>query len=319
MIAPACRHDQVKRHGHDRNGNQRYRCVLCGKTWIEDKPKPLGEMRIDKDKAVLCLRLLLEGNSIRSVERIARVHRDTILNLLETVGRRAVLYWRTRMQNLPAMDVQCDEVWGFVGCKEKTRKRRGYGESRGDAYTFLAIERTTKLLLAYHVGKRTTNDTVAFVGALRQAVPERCQVSTDGFTPYATVIPETFGGQVDFAQIIKIYGNQPEGPKTRYSPADIMGLRLHSVCGYPDASLVCTSHIERQNLNIRMAVRRMTRLTNAHSKKWENHEYHLALYFLYYNFCRVHMTIKTTPAVKSGIVGHPWTVEKLLEELATHC
>lgn len=204
MITPACRHDQVKRHGRDRNGNQWYRCVLCGKTWSADKPKLFGEMRIDKDKAILCLRLLLEGNNIRSTVRITRVSKNAILRLLETVGRRAIIYWRTQMQNLPAMDVECDEIWGFVGCEEKTRKRRQYGEGCGDVYTFLAIERTTKLVLAYHVGKRTTNDTVLFAEKLRSAVPSRCQVSTDGFSPYVGAIQAAFGGQVDFARLIKI-------------------------------------------------------------------------------------------------------------------
>jgi IS1 family transposase len=275
-------------------------------------------MRIAKDKAVLCLRLLLEGNSVRAVERITGIHRDTILSLLETVGQRAMFYWETKMQNLPAMDVECDEIWGFVLCKEKTRQFQGYGEDCGDAYCFTAIERTSKLLLAWHLGKRTAADATTFAAALRQAVPGRCQVTTDGFTPYTTAIPGIYGGQVDFAQLIKDYGSSPEAA-TRYSPAEIVGMHLKSVCGYPDPTLVCTSHIERHNLSIRMAIRRMTRLTNAHSKKWENHGYHLALFFLYYNFCRVHMTLKTTPAVKAGIADHAWSVEELLDELATHC
>jgi IS1 family transposase len=319
MIAPACRHTHVKRHGHDRNGNQRFRCVICGLTWIKERPKPLGEMRIDKVRAVLCLRLLLEGNSIRSVERITGVNQNTIMSLLEMVGHRAMLYWQTKMQNLPAMDVEVDEIWGFIGCKEKTRNRNQYGESCGDCYTFTAIERTTKLLLAFHVGKRTYNDTVAFAESLRLATTGRFQLSADGFSPYKYAVPNAFHGQVDFAQLIKIYGNPSEDPNTRYSPGAIIDVRMHSVCGYPDPSKVCTSHVERQNLNIRMAVRRMTRLTNAFSKKWQNHEYHLAIYFLYYNFCRVHVTLKTTPAIAAGIAEEKWTVEKLLDELATHC
>jgi IS1 family transposase len=316
MIAPACKHDQVKRHGHDRYGNQRFRCILCGKTWIEEKPKPLGQKRLEKAKAVLCLRLLLEGNSIRSTERITGVHRDTILGLLEMLGRRALLYWQTKMQNLPATDVEVDEIWDYVGCKEKTRQRNGYGLGCGDCYTFIGIERTTKLILAFHVGKRSPGDTVAFSEGLRRAVEGRCQISTDGYQPYAYAIPDAFQGQVDFALIIKIYGAQMDGPGTRYSPAEILDVRMHNVCGFPEPSLVCTSHIERQNLNIRMAVRRMTRLTNAFSKKWANHEYHLALYFLYYNFCRVHMTLKTTPAIAAGVADAKWSVERLLDELA---
>jgi IS1 family transposase len=273
---------------------------------------------MDKARAVLCLRLLFEGNSIRSTERITRLSRNAILRLLTTIGHRAVRYWQTKMQNLPATDVEVDEIWGFIGCKEKTRQRKQYGEAYGDAYCFTAIERTTKLMLAWYLGKRTPSSTFVFAELLRSAVTGRCQLTSDGYNPYTTIIPAAFGGQVDFAQLIKIYGAQPDGPGTRYSPAAILDVRMHSVCGYPDASLVCTSHIERSNLSIRMAVRRMTRLTNAFSKKWANHQYHLALYFLYYNFCRVHMTLKTTPAVAAGLTNEKWTVEKLLDELATH-
>jgi IS1 family transposase len=232
------------------------------------------------------------------------------------VGRRALTYWRERMQNLPAMDVEVDEIWGFVGCKEKTRQRQHYGEEYGDAYCFTAIERSSKLLLAWHLGRRTGNDTVLFAENLRRAVTGRCQLTADGFHPYENAIPAVFGGQVDFAQLIKIYGKTPEGRGTRYSPAAILDVRMHSVCGYPDMAMVSTSHIERHNLSIRMAVRRMTRLTNAFSKKWENHQYHLALFFLYYNFCRVHMTLKTTPAVAAGLVTETWSVERLLGDMA---
>ncbi len=317
MICASCKHENFKRYGHDRHGNQRYRCLLCGVTWIPAQSKPLGDIRIEKTKAILCLRLLLEGNSIRSVERITRIHRDTILNLLETVGCRAVHYWETKMQNLPAMDVECDETWGFIRCKERTRLQKKYGDGCGDAYTYLAIERTTKLILAWHVGRRTPFNTIWFADKLRLAVLGRCQITTDGYAPYTTAIPNAFGGQIDFSQLIKIYGNQGKGTESRYSPGEIIDIKMHSVCGYPLPHLVCTSHVERQNLSIRMAVRRMTRLTNAHSKKWENHEYHLALYFLYYNFCRVHATLKTTPAVASGLTDKTWSIEGLLDELAT--
>jgi transposase-like protein/IS1 family transposase len=317
MIAPACRHTATKRYGKDRHGNPRVRCILCGKTWTKQEPKPLGEMRLEKSKAILCLRLLLECNSIRAVERITGVHRDTILNLLETVGRNAKRFWATRMQNLPVMDVEVDEVWDFVGCKEKTRQRKLYDEEWGDVYTFTAIERTSKLLLTYHVGRRTMCDTANFAERLYHAVGgQRCQLTSDGFGPYEYVVPAVFRGQVDFAQLIKIFGNPSGTAEVRYSPGAIMNVRLHCVSGYPDPALVCTSHVERHNLAIRTDVKRMARLTIAFSKKRVNHEYALAIYFLYYNFCRVHSTLKTTPAVKAGIATEKWSVERLVDELA---
>lgn len=317
MIAPACKHDQVKRHGHDRQGNQRYRCLLCGLTWIEKRPKTLGEMKLAKDRAVLCLRLLLEGNSIRSVERITCVNRNTILSLLETIGRRALRFWGVRMNNLPVANVQVDEIWGFIGCKEKTRLQKDYDRDHGDAYCFTAIERDTKLLVTWHLGRRTLSDAQWFADKLHRVTAGRFQLTTDGFPPYTKTISEAFDDQIDFVQLVKIYGQQSGSIAGRYSPPEIREVRKHAICGNPDQSLACTSHVERQNLNIRMAVRRMTRLTNAFSKKWENHEYHLALYFVYYNFCRVHLTIKTTPAVAAGLTDRQWSIERMLDELAT--
>lgn len=252
MIAPSCSHTAVKLHGKDRYGNQRYRCILCGKTWIKQEPKPLGEMRLEKSKAVLCLRLLLECNSIRAVERITGVNRNTLLNLLETVGRNAKRFWATKMQNLPAMEVEVDEVWDFVGCKEKTRQRKLYSEEWGDCYCFTAVERTSKLLLAYHVGRRTSCDTANFTERLYHALGgQRCQLTTDGFQPYEHIIPAVFRGQVDFAQLIKTFGNPSGTPEVRYSPGPIINVRLHCVCGFPFPDRVCTSHVERHNLVLR--------------------------------------------------------------------
>lgn len=222
------------------------------------------------------------------------------------------------MKRLPAANVEVDEIWGFVSCKEKTRVRLGYGEEVGEAYTFTAIERDTKLLIAWYLGKRLPADAIEFSRKLREATGGRCQVTTDGFVGYTTGVPQAFRYEVDFAQLVKIFGKQPERTAAaRYSPAEITDIRIDIICGRPDEDLICTSHVERQNLNIRMAVRRMTRLTNAFSKKWQNHEYHLALYFLYYNFCRVHLTLKSTPAMAAGIADRQWTVSRLLEELAT--
>jgi IS1 family transposase len=231
---------------------------------------------------------------------------------------------------LPASHVEADEVWGFVGCKEKTRLKKHLGGDCGDAYTFLAIERDTKLILAWHVGRREPEDTAWFAEKLRVATSGRFQLTTDGFKPYCTAIPGAFSGHIDFARLVKIYG-KPRGANadTRYSPADITGIKKRAAWGNPDMSQVCTSHVERSNLSIRMGVRRMTRLTNAFSKKWENHEYMLALWFLHYNYCRSHATLPkapkgqkghpTTPAMEAGLTDRVWSLAELLGTLATHC
>jgi len=208
-----------------------------------------------------------------------------------------------------------------VGCKEKTRERNNYAEYFGDAYCFTAIERDTKLMIAWHLGKRSPQDTLLFAEKLSRATNGRFQLTTDGFTPYRTAIPHTLGSRVDFAQLVKVYGF-PEGEERRYSPPEVVSAVPTPRTGSPRTERICTSHIERSNLTIRMTVRRLTRLTNAFSKKWENHEAALALFFAFYNFCRPHMTLteemgyKCTPAMRSGLADHVWTVDELLGQAA---
>ena len=330
MIAPYCRHDQVKKFGRNRNGSQRYRCLLCGLTWTEDRVRPIGEMRIDESKAVEVLEMLLEGVSIRSTVRLTGVAKDTILSLLELIGKRALRYWGQYMTNLPVSNLQVDEIWGYVGMKEKTRQRKAGPADFGDAYCYTAIERDSKLLVCWHLGKRSPTDTEWFADKLYRVTADgRFQLTTDGYQSYNKAIPGAFGSQVDYAQLVKIYGTPRDGV-ARYSPPEIIGIHRNVICGSPDQAMVCTSHVERQNLNIRMGIRRMTRLTNAFSKKWDNHEYALALYFLHYNFCRIHIMLSkgkvkgergtpTTPAMAAKLTDHVWTLAELLNELATHC
>ena len=320
MIAPACRHEDTKRHGRDRHGNQRLRCKLCGKTWVESRPKLLGDMRIPIDRAVFCLRLLLEGNSIRSVERLTDTHRDTIMRLVVLIGERCQSFLEKTVHKVPVDDVQVDEIWGFIGCKKKTADRLGRGEEFGDAYCYTAIERTSRLLLTSHLGKRTGANTRQFAKKLKDATVGRFQLSSDGFRPYREAMPQWLGDRIDFAQLFKIFQTvKGNAAAVRYSPGNIIGIEKLVITGTPRDDRVCTSHAERHNLTIRTQVRRMTRLTNAFSKKWENHEAALGLFFAYYNFCRVHGTLKTTPAVAAGLADSTWSVKELLEAMAaTH-
>jgi IS1 family transposase len=264
-----------------------------------------------REKQIAVLRLLSEGNSIRSTERLTGVHRDTIIDAMVEAGKACQRFLEETIRHIPVENIQADEIWGFVGCKEKTRIAKNYGDLCGDAYTYTAMERDTKLIVAWHLGKRCPEDTLEFAEKLRSATTGRFQLTTDGYTPYRTAIPFVFGPRLDFAQLTKEYGTTEEGQR-RYSPPEVIGITIAIRTGAPNPADICTSHVERHNRQIRMQVRRLTRLTDAHSKKWENHEAALALFFAYYNFCRVHMTLKDTPAVKAGLAAEPWSVMELL-------
>jgi transposase-like protein/IS1 family transposase len=311
MQCPLCQ-GGTRRFGRNRNGSQRYRCDACQRTFTDERTRPQSDKQ---DKLLLALRMILEGNSVRSTERLVSIHRNAIIEAMVQAGEKCVVFLDTAVQGVPCLDVQADEVWGFVGCKEKTREQRNYSELLGDAYCFTAIERHTKLILAFHVGKRCPEDTRLFAQKLSRATGGRFQLTTDGFRPYLNTIPAVLGNRVDFATLVKVYGESEEGSR-RYSPPRILDIIAAPQHGLPDMNKVCTSHVERSNLTIRMTLRRMTRLTNAHSKKWDNHEAALALFFAYYNFCRVHSTIRQTPAMKAGLADHPWSVKELLERIA---
>ena len=243
------------------------------------------------------------------------MHRDTICDLILTVGDNCKSFLERTVSGVEVNDVQCDEIWSFVGCKEKTKKRKGYQAADiGDCWTFIAIERNTKLVLAHHVAKRT--DTREFLLKLRKATSGRFQLSSDGWGGYTNNVPFIFRNDVDFGQLIKTY--KSEQAETRYSPAMITSIEKKAVFGSPDPEKICTSHVERVNLTLRMNLRRFTRLTNAHSKSWVHHEAMQNILFAWYNFCRVHTSLdKQTPAMVSGLAGAVWSIDRLLVEAAT--
>ena len=304
---------QCKRFGKHRNGLQRYRCNQCQKTYTEDHQRPLDEMRLPLDRAESILRLLLEGMSVRSAERVTGVHRDTILRLLVLAGERCQRLMVEKIKNLDVRDVEVDEIWGYVFKKEGHRwDHEQDNEEIGDAYCFVAMERNTKLVLTHYLGKRTAESTDQFISRLELATSRsRYQLTSDGFGPYKPSVKSFLRGRVDFAQLVKVYASSREGEQ-RYSPAEVVDAVPEKVMGNPDSDRICTSHIERQNLSIRMGMRRMTRLTNAFSKKWENLEAAYALWFAYYNFCRIHQTLKMTPAMKAKICQSHWSIAELL-------
>jgi transposase-like protein/IS1 family transposase len=313
MLCSTCQAESRK-FGKDRHGNQRHQCMTCKKTFTDLPTRPLGDMRLPLDKAVFVLRCLVEGNSIRSTMRITGVNRSTIINLLLLIGSRCETMLKGRLKNIPVVDVQCDEVWSFVGMKEKTRlEKHPQATELGDAYCFTAIERESKLLLTWHLGTRCREDTVWFAAKLRDATEGNFQLTTDGFRPYALVMPAILP-DADFAQLVKQYATKNDG---KYSPGEVTGTVKTPINGHPDENKISTSHVERSNLTIRMGNRRFTRLTNAFSKKWANHLASLALTFAYYNFVRPHQTLKMTPAMAAGIEDHPWTLEELVLNCST--
>jgi transposase-like protein/IS1 family transposase len=312
MTCEACKVD-CQRFGRHRNGLRRYRCPRCRKTFTEAHARVLDSMYISPDRAALALRLLLEGNSIRSTERISGMDRNTIMSLLVKAGERCERLMEEKIRNIDVFDVEVDEIWGFVYKKESHKlDKEQQIEVIGDAYCFVGMERNCKLVLCWHLGKRDQLSTDIFIGKLARATsPVPYQLSTDGFRPYVKSITSRLRGCADYAQLVKVYGVSRDGEQ-RYSPPEVLDAVKTYIMGNPDYDRICTSHVERVNLSIRMGMRRMTRLTNGFSKKWANLEAAYALWFAYYNFCRVHQTLRVTPAMEAGITGHVWTIGELI-------
>jgi len=301
------------RWGKDASSNQRWRCKPCKRTWGDLPARPLGPMRLPVDRAVLVLSLLVEGSSIRSAERVTGHHRDTIMRLLTLVGGKCEALLDRLMVDVELKDVQADEIWTFCRMKQKTKNRLGVTDPEaGDAYAFVAIDRDTKLVPAWALGKRDTLTTDAFVERLERAVAGRFQLTTDGFNAYPGSVGYHLGTRTDYATLVKEYGTEGTEEERRYSPPRIIGMETTIVHGQPDRDRICTSHVERQNLTVRMSMRRFTRLTNAFSKKWANLRAAAALHFAHYNLCRMHSSIRMTPAMKAGVTRAPWSLMDLV-------
>jgi IS1 family transposase len=270
-------------------------------------------MYISQDKAVLALQLLLEGNSIRSTERITGLDRNTIMSMLVKAGTRCQQIMDEKIQNIDVFDVEVDEIWGFVQKKESHKMQyEKQVEVIGDAYCFVGMERNSKLVLCHHLGKRDQLSTNLFMRKLARATSQhRFQLTSDGFKPYTLAVKTQLGKPVDFARLVKVYGVSRDGEQ-RYSPAEVVDAVPTPVFGNPIKSRIYTSHVERVNLSIRMGMRRMTRLTNCFSKKWRNLEAAYSLWFAYYNFCRIHQTLRVTPAMEAGITTSVWSIGDLI-------
>ena len=279
---------------------QRYRCKQCKRTFSEVQNRPLGDMRISMAKAVMALQLLLEGCAVASVERVTGLHKRTILDLM-VYGERCERLMEKLIKDVPVRDVAIDEVWQFVGCHDRVLQRKGImSETKGGEWAYIAIERNSKVVLSWHLGERNEQDTIIFCEKLSNATSGKYQVSADGCPCYPFALSLTLGDRISFAQQVKTYADSDHFD-TRYSPAKVTKIRQKAVFGRPDMDRVSTSHVERFNLELRMMVRRLTRLTLSYSKKLSNHKAMLALAIAYHNLCRYHQTLRATPCMAQGI------------------
>jgi IS1 family transposase len=270
--------------------------------------------RLSVAKRTQILSALVEGVSINATCRMTGAAKHTVLDLLRDLGCAAAKYHHRNVRGLRVRRLQCDEIWAFVGAKQKNASPEKKTEGWGDAWTWTAIDADTKLCVSYLVGGRTTGWAMDFMLDCRERIVGQPQITTDAHKPYLKAVEEAFGGDANYAMLHKVFGASTE-PEHRYSPATCIGCDMKVVSGDPDPDHVSTSYVERQNLTMRMSMRRFTRLTNAFSKKLENRGHAVALYFMHYNFCRVHKTLRVTPAMEAGLSDHVWTVEELIKRL----
>lgn len=268
--------------------------------------------RVPFDRQVRVISGLVEGNSIRSVERMTDTHRDTIMRLMVRVGNGCARVMDEEMRNLTCRRLQLDEVWGYIHKKQRRIRPTDDATRVGDVWTFVAIDADTKLVPTYRVGKRDGVTANAFVSDLSDRLANRVQLSSDGLRAYVDAIERSFGADVDYGQVVKIYEAEPMGPG-RYSPPHVVETQLTVITGNPDPAHISTSFVERQNLTMRMSMRRLTRLTNAFSKKIENFRAAAALHFAHYNFVRLHRSLRVTPAMAAGVSNRLWSIEELVE------
>ena len=274
--------------------------------------------KLNLTKRAQVLTLLVEGNSLRATARIADVSYNTVCKLFSDAGRVCADYQDKALRNLPCKRLQLDEIWSFVYAKAKNvESAKKAPQDAGDAWTWVAICADSKLVPSWRIGDRSTETAKAFVSDLASRLRNRVQITTDGHKPYIEAIEGAFGADVDYSMLVKVYGETGvTGPERKYSPGICNGAIKHRIEGKPDPKYVSTSFAERQNLTMRMSIRRFTRLTNAFSKKLENHALSVALHYMHYNFCRIHKTLRVTPAMAAGVTDRVWDMNDVAALIA---
>lgn len=269
-----------------------------------------GMNKLPLAKRVQILSMLCEGSSMRSISRVADVSINTVSKLLVDAGRACATFHDDTVRGVTSKRIQCDEIWSFTYAKAKNvAAAKAAPEEAGDTWTWTALDADSKLIVSWLVGGRDSEYAMAFMGDLRSRLANRVQLTTDGHRAYLEAVEGAFGGDIDYAMLVKLYGAAAESFKGRYSPAECIGARKDRVEGNPDKAHVSTSYVERQNLTMRMHMRRFTRLTNAFSKKFENHVHMVALYTVWYNFVKMHKTLRMTPAMAAGVTDRLWSME----------
>lgn len=272
--------------------------------------------KLPAEKRAQAIQMMAEGIALRAITRLTGINRTTLLKLLVDAGKAFSEYQDRTLVNLSCKRLQLDEAWAFCYAKQKNvATAKSAPEGAGDIWTWVGLDADTKLVVSWHVGGRDSEAAMTFINDLAPRLSSRVQLTSDGHKPYLQAIEGAFGADIDYAMLIKTYGAAPESAKGRYSPAECTGAITSAITGNPDPKHVSTSFVERQNLNIRMGNRRMTRLTNAFSKKAENHEHMMAIYFMHYNFVRIHQTLKITPAMAAGVTNELWEMSDMVDRL----
>jgi len=269
--------------------------------------------KLSIEKRVQIINCLVEGNSLRSTSRLTGCSINTVTKLLVDVGRACAEYQDKAFHNLTCKRIQCDEIWNFCYCKEKNVPEEHKGElGYGDVYTWTAMCADSKIIPSFLVGRRDSECAKVFINDLASRLKNRIQLTTDGYKIYLEAVENAFGGDIDYAMLVKVYESMPSGEQRKYSPSEYIGTEVKRISGNPDKKHISTSFVERQNLTMRMSMRRFTRLTNGFSKKVENLFYSVAIHFMYYNFCRIHKSLRVTPAMEAGITDHVWNLEEII-------
>jgi len=309
-----CCNGEAKHFANFRNKNRvvrRFRCIRCGKTFSERQP--LDGLRVDFKQAAQVVHLLCEGMGIRAIERFTQLNRRTVLSILETAGEKCAALLDSKIHEVAVESIQCDEMYSFVFCKEPNNKLKL--DDVGEQFTFLAVDRKSKLILSHCIGKRSPENTNIFIQDVRKRVKSGCQLTTDGFIAYLPAVNAAFGQDVHFAQQTKTYSNAGTIPKRlrhELKPQGVVEVRTRIRTGNPDRALISTSHVERTNLSVRLFNRRYTRLTLGFSKTLENLKHSTALLIGFFNFCRIHSAHGMTPAQAAGLTDHTWTIKEML-------